>query len=131
MYPTSALARRLLTATRIPPAAGTPKWASSIADELNSSVATRSPLRRPAALSALASRQERSANSRYEYRCLPSTTATLSGYRYAARYKKSTGFSSERYTFADTGPAPGASAAGCALVIVFLLRDGTSPPGLS
>src|SRR5215472_12640441 len=107
MYPTSALARRLLTATRIPPAAGTPKWASSIADELNSSVATRSPLPRPAALSALASRHERSANSRYEYRCPPSTTATLSGYRYAARCKKSTGFNSERNTLPGTGPSTG------------------------
>jgi hypothetical protein len=64
MYPTSALDRRLLTATRIPPAAGTPKCASSMAGELNSSVATRSPLARPADLSALASRQDRSASSR-------------------------------------------------------------------
>ena len=64
MYPTSALDRRLLTATRIPPAAGTPKWASSMAGELNSSVATRSPLARPADLSALASRHDRSASSR-------------------------------------------------------------------
>jgi len=64
MYPTSALASRWLTATRIPPAAGTPKWASSIAEELNSSVATRSPLPRPDDRSALASRHDRSASCR-------------------------------------------------------------------
>jgi len=64
MYPISAPDRRLLTATRIPPAAGTPKWASSMAGELNSSAATRSPLARPADLSALASRHDRSASSR-------------------------------------------------------------------
>ena len=46
------------------PAAGTPKCASSIAAELNSSVATRSPLARPAARSAPASRHERSASCR-------------------------------------------------------------------
>ena len=64
MYPISALASRWFTATSTPPAAGTPKCASSIAAELTSSAATRSPLPRPADRSALASRQDRSASSR-------------------------------------------------------------------
>ena len=52
---------RLANALR---SAGTPKCASSIAGELNSSVATRSALPRPADRSALASRQDRSASCR-------------------------------------------------------------------
>ena len=60
----AALDRRKLTGTSTPPAAGTPKWASSMGAELSSSVATRSPLPSPAERSAFASRHERSANWR-------------------------------------------------------------------
>ena len=77
--PNLEAAQRLLMATRIPPDAGTPKCASSIGAELNSSVATRSPLPNPAARSALASRHGRCASSRYVRRRSPSTTAVFRG----------------------------------------------------
>jgi hypothetical protein len=65
MYATSGAERRVLMATRIAPARGTPKCPSSIGGMFGTRKATRSPRSMPAAVSAEASRFTRSAISGY------------------------------------------------------------------
>src|SRR4051812_32749207 len=88
---------RALSGTRTPPAAGTPKCASSSAGAFGDSTATRSRRLTPRACSAEASRLTRASSSSYVRRRSPWTTAMRSGWRLALRFRKETGSSSVRH----------------------------------